>query len=184
MSGAVIGTEAGRACGRRRRGPLSALLLSLPVVCGGASADPAGEPGFWTRDRKAIALNAGIVAAATAYGFSTWGWGESEFATHSEGWFGADTRSGGADKLGHAYTASVATAVGAALYRHWGYTERDAARLGAFSGLLLTTAVEVGDGFSPEHGFSWEDQVANMTGIGIEYLRLRHPLLRERVQFR
>lgn len=188
MSGAAIGMDAGRTCGHRLCGMLSVLLAALPaVVCGGAPAgpvDPGGVAGFWTREHKAVALNAGIVGAAAAYGFSTWGWGESGFATHSEGWFGADTRSGGADKLGHAYTASVATAVGAALYRRWGYAEHDAARLGAFSGLLLTTAIEVGDGFSPEHGFSWEDQVANVAGVGFEYLRLRQPALRHRVQFR
>lgn len=188
MSGAAIGMDAGHTCGHRLCGMLSVLLAALPaVVCGGAPAgpvDPGGVAGFWTREHKAVALNAGIVGAAAAYGFSTWGWGESSFATHNEGWFGADTRSGGADKLGHAYTASVATAVGAALYRRWGYAEHDAARLGAFSGLLLTAAIEVGDGFSPEHGFSWEDQVANVAGVGFEYLRLRQPALRHRVQFR
>lgn len=141
-------------------------------------------PNYWTRERKTQALNLGIVGGVTAYGFATWDWGESAFRSNSEGWFGRHTDSGGADKLGHAYTGAVTTAFASSLYRHWSYDEAQAARLGALSGLLLTTAVEVGDGFSPNHGFSWEDQIANMAGVGLEYLRLRHPAWRARVQFR
>jgi hypothetical protein len=150
---------------------------------GPAGTSPEAEP--WSRERKATALNLGIVGGVVAYGALMWDWGEdTRFRTMDEGWFGADTRHGGADKLGHAYTGAVATAIGAALYRRWGYAEAEAARLGALSGLLLTTAVEVGDGFSPDHRYSWEDQLSNMAGVGIEYLRLRHPWLRERMHFR
>lgn len=173
--------------------PLWILALGCLTCAGsGQAVEPGSDPllertdetGDWTRERKAVALNLGIVGAMTAYGFTVWDWGESGFGTTSEGWFGAGTSHGGADKLGHAYTGAVATAIGATLYRRWGYDEAEAARLGAFSGLLLTTAVEVGDGFSPSQGFSWQDQVANMVGVGFEYLRLRHPGLRERVHFR
>ncbi len=139
---------------------------------------------FWTAERKSRALDLGIVTAVTAYGVSRWEWGESSFAFRSEGWFGSDTGSGGADKLGHAFTGVAATAIGTALHRRWGFDEQTAIRRGAFIGLLLTTAVEIGDGFSPDHGFSWEDQVVNMAGVGFEYLRQRHPRLRERMQFR
>jgi hypothetical protein len=142
------------------------------------------RPNDWPREHKTLALNATIVGAVTLYGFTLWDWGGAQFSARNEGWFGRDTRHGGADKLGHAYTGSVATALSAALYRHWGYDEAHAARLGVFSGLLLTTAVELGDGFSPDHKFSWEDQVSNMAGVGFEYLRLRHPWLRDRVHFR
>ncbi|WP_411971127.1 DUF2279 domain-containing protein [Halomonas rhizosphaerae] len=76
-------------------------------------------------------------------------------------------RFGGADKLGHAYTGrfsrrSPRASTGA------GAPTRTRARLGAFSGLLLTTTVELGDGLSPDHGFSWEDQVVNMAGVRLE----------------
>ncbi len=167
------------------------LVIAFALAAGAASAVeplPAGEDtaSGWTRERKAVALNLGIVAGVAAYGFIHWDWGEggARFDARSEGWFGAGTRHGGADKLGHMYTGAVATALAAALYRRWGYDDRDAARLGAFSGVLLTTAAELGDGFSPEHKFSWEDQVSNLAGVGFEYLRLRHPQLRERVNFR
>lgn len=135
-------------------------------------------------DRKSMALNLGIVAVAAAYGSSQWDWGDSGFAFRSEGWFGRDTRYGGVDKIGHAYAAAVATAISASLHRRWGFDDEAAARRGALTGLLLSTAVEVGDGFSPDHGFSWEDQALNMLGVGLEYARQRRPWLRERVHFR
>lgn len=162
-------------------GTTTAALATLPDESGARTLE---TPNYWTRERKAKALNLGIVGGVTAYGFATWDWGESEFRSESEGWFGRDTDSGGADKLGHAYTGAVTTALASSLYRHWGYDEAEAARFGALSGLLLTTSVEVGDGFSPDHGFSWEDQIANMAGVGLEYLRLRNPRWRARVQFR
>jgi hypothetical protein len=170
---------------------LGCLLLLQPGLALATDTPPRGEsgerliePSYWSRERKAKALNLGIVGGVTAYGFTTWNWGGSGFASTSERWFGRDTEHGGADKFGHAYTGAVSTALSASLYRHWGYGEEQAARLGAFSGLLLTSAVELGDGFSPDHGFSWEDQIANMAGVGLEYLRLRHPAWRERVHFR
>lgn len=143
-----------------------------------------GDADYWTRERKALALNLGIVGGVTLYGFTVWDWGDASFGWKSEGWFGQDTIHGGADKLGHAYTGAVSTAIATSLYQRWGYGEEQAARLGAFSGLLLTTLVELGDGFSPDHRSSWEDQVANMVGVGFEYLRQRHPEWRSRVHFR
>jgi hypothetical protein len=131
-----------------------------------------------------LAVNLGIVAGVSIYGFTQWGWGESAFRFENEEWFGKNTKSGGADKLGHAYTGAVATALTTSLYRHWGHDEKRSVNMGAFAGLLATTMIEVGDGFSEEHGFSWEDQVFNMAGVGLEYLRQRYPELRERVQFR
>lgn len=137
-----------------------------------------------SQERRTWALNLGILAGVTAYGFSTWSWGESGFKTSSEGWFGRGTEHGGADKLGHAYTGAVVAAATGSLYRHWGYESQRAAELSALSSLLLTGAVEIGDGFSQDYGFSWEDQVSNVAGIGLEYLRQRYPALGERVQFR
>jgi len=158
------------------------------VTCGlrPAAAESVGSPWYsgWSREQKALAFNLGLAAAVSAYGFAQWDWGSSSFETTGEGWFSYGTGSGGADKLGHAYTGAVITAMSASLYRHWGYGEEDAAMLAACSGLLATTMVEIGDGFSANHGFSWEDQMFNMLGVGLEYLRQRHPVLRERVQFR
>lgn len=142
------------------------------------------EQGFWTRERKALALNLGFLGGTAAYGVVAWGWGQSSFSFEREGWFERSSGSGGADKLGHAFAGTATTALSAAVYRHWGFADEQAATLGAITGLLFTTAIEIGDGFSPEHGFSWEDQVFNMAGVGLEYLRQRYPAFGERVQFR
>lgn len=167
---------------------VSGLLACLPLATGAAVLEEQGATGD-TMVRglsgdRATRLNLGIVAGVTTYGVAAWEWGQSGFHTRSEGWFGMQTRHGGADKLGHAYSGAVTTAITAGLYRRWGYDDIRAARLGAGSGLLLTTAVELGDGLSPEHGFSWEDQLVNMAGVGLEYLRQRHPDLAQRLQFR
>lgn len=176
-------------------GPIGSRLLALVCLLqAGPSlatdsptagpAERADKEAFWSPERKAWGLNLGMVAGVGAYGVAAWEWGQSGFHGHSEGWFGPQTRYGGADKLGHAYTGAVTTALAASLYRRWGHDQAQAARLGALSGLLLTTTVELGDGFSPEHGFSWEDQLVNLAGVGLEYLRQRHPAWRERVQLR
>ena len=41
------------------------------------------------------------------FGIQNWDWGSSGFTFQSEGWFGTDTKYGGMDKLGHAYTGYV-----------------------------------------------------------------------------
>lgn len=113
-----------QACRRGRSALAAALLLALPA--GGWAGDDADG---WSRERKAFWLNGAIVGGVTAYGFGVWNWGESSFRTESEGWFGRDTASGGADKLGHAYAGAVSTAIAASLYRRWGYAEAGVQRV-------------------------------------------------------
>lgn len=174
---------------RRKRVVWLAVLCGL--VLGSGPAAHGESPAFsrsyfddWSDSQKALAVNLGIVAGVTLYGVGQWGWGESSFSFQEEGWFENDTKFGGADKLGHAYTGAAVTALAAACYRCWGVDEERVPGLGALSGLVTTTVIEIGDGFSNEHGFSWEDQVANVAGVGLEYLRQRYPAVRERVQFR
>ena len=161
------------------------LLTAATSPANAQTPDPTAEFSHqWTREQKAIAMNLGIAAVITGYGFAQWGWGETAFAYNSEGWFESDTDSGGADKLGHAYTGAVITAITSSLCKGWGYENNDAALLGACSGMLATTLIEIGDGFSDQHGFSWEDEAFNLAGVGLEYLRLRFPEFGQRVQFR
>lgn len=127
---------------------------------------------------------AGGSLLVTAYGLAFWDWGSSGFHLRSEGWLSSDTRSGGADKFGHAWFASVVTAISADHFRAQGHSDREAALRGALSGVLFSSMIELGDGFSAEHGFSWEDQAFNLSGVGLEYLRQRSPWVRERVHFR
>lgn len=172
-------------CGACGCGLVLFALNPAPMAHANDGFDPVADcSATWTREQKAWALNLGLAAGVTCYGISQWGWGESAFSFKNEGWFGSHTDSGGADKLGHAFTGAAITALSASLYRHWNYAEDEAAILGALSGILTTTIIEVGDGFSDEHGFSWEDQTFNIAGVGLEYLRQRYPEIRQRVQFR
>ena len=58
----------------------------------------------------------------------------------------------------------------------------------ALSASLLSTAlmlyVEAFDGFSGDHGFSYEDVVMNSLGVGFAYLRQTNPRLKSLVDFR
>lgn len=170
-----------------RRVALCATLLTLLAPPVSAASDPASaarEDG-WPREREVAALNLGIVGSIITYGAVMWDGGKNpSFEMRDEDWFGKNTLHGGADKLGPIYTGAVATAAATETYHHCGYDSRRAATLGAYSGLLLTTAIKLGDGFSPDHKFSWEDQVSNMVGVGSDFLRLRHPQQAEKEQFR
>lgn len=168
----------------------SAALPLLVLATAATAAEPppptamGPERTWWTRERKATAVIAGGNAAVLAYGFAFWDYGSSGFSTQDEGWFAADTDHGGADKLGHAYSAAMLTNVSANLFREWGYDHRDAAGLGAVLGLSVTGVMELGDGISNDYGFSNQDMVANLVGTGFGYLRARFPAVAQRVDFR
>mgnify|MGYP002526217732 CR=1 FL=1 len=74
---------------------------------------------------------AGGSLLVTAYGLAFWNWGSSGFHLRSEGWLSSDTRSGGADKFGHAWFAGVVTAIRADPFPAQGHPDPDAARPGA-----------------------------------------------------
>jgi hypothetical protein len=170
------------ACRRRCTGLLAGLWLVVVDLPGGEEPQPV--EGWWTRERKAIALNLVLDGGLVAYGFSTWGWGSSSFTTVNEGWFAADTRYGGADKLGHAYTGYLVGDVLAGVYARWGFTPEDAALLGAGSSVTFTTLMEIGDGLSAEQGFSTEDLVMNLAGAAFSWARQRVPGLAGVMDFR
>ncbi|NLI34370.1 MAG: hypothetical protein GX422_16540, partial [Deltaproteobacteria bacterium] len=73
-------------------------------------SDPVPHRSDWWKSMKYEAClvryeTAALLAGITAVGLYSWDWGStSDFHTNSEGWFGPDTGSGGADKLGHAFT--------------------------------------------------------------------------------
>ena len=46
------------------------------------------------------------------------------------------------------------------------------------------TLIELGDGFSEDYGFSWQDETMNTIGIGFAYLRNRFPSLKEKFDYR
>lgn len=138
----------------------------------------------WPRRKKVVALNLAVTGGLAVYGAFAWDYGSDGFYTHNEGWFGRDTRYGGADKLGHAWSAYALASVYNRIYRDWGYSDEDAIAIGALSSWMQTTIVEIGDGFSKSQGFCWQDEAMNTLGVGMAYLRHRFPAIRDTVDFR
>ncbi len=136
------------------------------------------------RRRNVWWLNAGGAAGITLYGLVFWDWGSSSFDLGDEGYLQDDSKYGGADKLGHVWSAYALTAASASLYRRWGYDTDRAALYASGTSLMITTLIEVGDGLSREFGFSKEDLAANVVGVGFEYLRQIYPPLARRVMYR
>lgn len=126
----------------------------------------------------------GLAGAILYLGLKEWEWGSSSFKFNDESWFGLNTGSGGADKLGHLYSSYVIDEfLTNRLYRKTGNLN-DAALKGAlFSGGLMLL-VETFDGVSSDHGFSYEDLVMNGTGIAISYLKNTVPGLRNKLDLR
>jgi hypothetical protein len=105
------------------------------------------------------------VTANSLLGYDT----DHGFQVNHEGWFGASTTNGGADKASHLVDYFIVASVFEDVYRMLGYSEK-AAILWGF-GLALATGVgnEVSDGFT-KHGFSWEDLAMDAAGATVASL--------------
>ncbi|WP_299591858.1 DUF2279 domain-containing protein [uncultured Microbulbifer sp.] len=141
----------------------------------------------WEGARKSLIdakYEIGAVAGGITYlGVKEWNWGSATFKFNEEGWFGMDTGSGGIDKLGHMYSSYlIAEAIGNGLSR-----QNDAEFAATYSALWASSLmlyVEIFDGYSADHGFSYEDVIFNSAGIAFSYLRTRNPQLRELLDYR
>ena len=138
----------------------------------------------WPRKKKTIALNVASVATVMAIGTASWDYYSSSFDYLDEGWFDADTKYGGVDKLGHAFSAYALTDFYNHVYRKFGYSDEQAILGGALSSWSMMTLVEIGDGFSENYGFSWQDETMNTVGVGLAYLRNRYPALKDIFDYR
>jgi len=127
---------------------------------------------------------AGAAAAISIGGFSKWNWGNSSFRFNSEGWFGKDTASVGMDKLGHAYSAYVLTEFFADGIDKRSPRDRSGLYTSAILSMGLMTYIEVFDGFSGDHGFSYEDLVVDTAGALFSVFRRSVPGLRDKLDFR
>jgi hypothetical protein len=134
--------------------------------------------------------NAGLIATGAllvgAYGKVKW-WDDGftgEFRTENEGWFGQETKYGGADKLGHAYFAYGGTRLFSEAFEAAGNDPGRARALGFWSSLAILTAVEVLDGYSRQYRFSGQDAAMNLVGAGLGFVTERYPDLDRLVDFR
>lgn len=147
---------------------------------------PPGEKassGF-SKEEKAVMLNAGVLAAVAAYGVGFWDYFQTAPKASSEGWFGRTTDHGGMDKLGHFWMTYSISHLYSYLYRWWDFSPGEANALGALSGLGIQTAMELGDAFSGGFGFSYEDAIMNAIGAGAAYTLGRYPEIARKIDFR
>lgn len=162
-------------------------VLAVWVSGGTASAQQSAYSAktFW-EDTRAVKWETGLMfAGVTAYGLKHWNWGSSHsFKTTSEGWFGLDTPYGGADKLGHAFSAYLVTNGLTEQLLRQGRSPEQAALSSALITQALMLYLEIFDGYSVDHGLSKEDVVMNVVGSGAAYLRHVTPGLRDKLDFR
>ncbi|WP_173059074.1 DUF2279 domain-containing protein [Sulfurimicrobium lacus] len=153
---------------------------ALPDL-GGDPTLTAAQKQFRTR-----LLIGGAVGGVLAYGASHW-WQDSmssSFRTVNEGWFGQNTYTGGADKLGHMYSTYVGTRLLTDAFEWAGNDRETASWLAAATAWGAMLAVEVGDGYSQRFRFSKEDLIMNTLGTGLGLLMEKQPDLDKLVDFR
>ena len=139
---------------------------------------------FFTQSRAIIWDIAAIYGGVTYFGINNWEWGSSGFQFENEGWFGEDTKYGGMDKIGHAYTGYILTEYFSQRIAHEVDDPNGAIITGAILGMGVQTYIEFFDGFSGGHGFSYEDLIADAVGVGFSVLRNTVPEVAEKLDFR
>lgn len=136
-----------------------------------------------TKEQKLVIVNTTGLCVITVWGITNWDYGERSPSASSEGWFGQNTKEGGADKAGHFYTSYVLTHSFAYLYKSWGYTLDKAPLYGALSSYGIVSFMEIGDSFS-NYGFSYEDMIMNTFGCYTGYLLYKHPSIADKIDIR
>ncbi len=137
----------------------------------------------WSKETKLRALNIGIIGGMMLYGLIFWDYGENGFEFTNEGWFSYDTKYGGADKLGHAFSTYFAVQAFSSVYERWGYDRHEGNVYGSLSAWATFFMVEVADATS-RHGFSYEDLVVDTIGALVGFWRREYPGFEKRVDFR
>ena len=165
----------------------SALSSEGAGLAPGAGPDAAAKYSVRTFLRQSASIPwrlGGAAAVITATGVANWDWGSSPFHFKSEGWFGRDTSNLGMDKLGHGYSSYVLTEFFTDGIEASGSHPRTKSYTAGILAMGLMTYIEVFDGYSKEHGFSFEDLTADLAGTLFSIARRSIPGMREKVDFR
>jgi len=123
------------------------------------------------------------VGVVTAWGVANWDYFSRSPHAQPEGWFGADTDEGGADKIGHLYSSFAVTHGLSAYFKSQCFNHDDAAYYGALSSFVIMGYMELGDSFS-DYGFSYEDFVSNVLGSLAGYYLYKNPSLANKLDIR
>ncbi len=153
-----------------------------PIVFSSPSLPALGDEPVLSEAQRQFRTRLLAGGAATAllwYGSAHW-WNNSmswDFRTVDEGWFGQNTYTGGADKVGHMYSTYVGTRLLTRAFEWAGHDSQTAAWLAAATAWGSMLAVEIGDGFSAHYRFSKEDLIMNTLGTGLGLLLEKNPEL-------
>lgn len=169
---------------RNKQAPLLFILASLLAFQNTHALEMMDKWSHASKEDKLRYANIGGALAITVWGITNWDYGERSAHADSEGWFAKSTKSGGADKLGHLYSGYVSGRILSSLYESWGYDTNMAALYGALSSFGLLSFMEIGDSFSSQYGFSYEDFIINGVGSYIGYILETHPGLDKKIDLR
>src|ERR687898_1300842 len=125
-----------------------------------------------------------IGGALTVVGLRDWDWGGSRFQFIEEGWFAKNTRHGGMDKIGHAFSTYVIADILTDRIRANASNPTGAPITGALVAFGIMGLGEALDGFTGKHRFSREDIAANAAGAAFSILRNSIPGMREKLDWR
>lgn len=164
---------------------LASLLLLWPALSFSASDSEtcAAQMTLEEKSQRIFNVNMSGMAVITAWGITQWGYFDSSPHATSEGWFANETDNGGADKLGHFYTAYLASHGLAYLYKSWCFSAEKAALYGSLSSFALLGYMELGDSFS-DYGFSKEDFWSNTLGSLAGYYLYTNPNISRKLDIR
>ena len=130
-----------------------------------------------------VALDLSVASLAiTSWGIAQWGWFTHSPVAKREGWFGADTSSGGADKTGHFYMSYLLSELFLADFRRHGVHRAEGKA--ALSALAAMTLVELGDATSDKFGASGEDLIADALGVAVSWWLGSNPVWDDRIDVR
>ncbi|SEG60906.1 Predicted lipoprotein [Bosea lathyri] len=127
---------------------------------------------------------AAVGGALAVIGLADWGWGDSNFRFIEEGWFAKNTRHGGMDKIGHAFSTFVIADLLTDRIRASAANSTGAQITGSLLAFGIMGLAETLDGFAGKHRFSREDIAANAVGAAFSMIRNTVPGMREKLDWR
>jgi len=142
---------------------------------------PLSSEALRTRVLYTNLIGAGLVAV---WGTAFWDYFSTKPIAKNEGWFGKDTKYGGADKFGHMYSTYLWSLGFSSLYEYWGINKDEALLYAPLTSWTFQALMEIGDSFSASEGFSYEDLIMNTVGAAFYYVREKYPSVKSKLDFR
>lgn len=100
------------------------------------------------------------------FGIKAWDWeNDHDFYSKNEGWFGQGTSFGGADKAGHFFAHYATQRFLFSVYDHLDTNPYDRWVYSIGMTMGVGFLIEIGDGFSSQYGFCFQDLVMDYAGI-------------------